>query len=46
MRDAVWDGSGITHHALAVLPRVTHYDIAVTGALATNVAKFLDDRRG
>ena len=25
-RDAVWDRSGMTHHGLAVLPRVTHYD--------------------
>ena len=46
MRDAVWDGSGMTHHALAVLPRTTHYDINVTEALATSVATFLDGRRG
>ncbi len=46
MRDAVWDGTGMTRHALAVLPRVTHYDIAVNGTLATTVATFLDGRRG
>ena len=42
LRDAVWDRSGMTHHALAILPRVTHYDIAVAPALATTVAAFLD----
>ena len=36
----------MTHHALAILPRVTHYDIATTGALATTAATFLDDGRG
>jgi pimeloyl-ACP methyl ester carboxylesterase len=41
-RDAVWDRSGMTRHGLAVLPRVTHYDIDVAPALATTVASFLD----
>ncbi|MGZ6544587.1 MAG: hypothetical protein ACXVEI_04675 [Actinomycetota bacterium] len=36
----------LTHHTLAVLPRITHYDIAVSGALATSVATFLDGRQG
>jgi hypothetical protein len=42
-RDAVWDRSGMTKHALAILPRVTHYDIDVVPALAAAVATFLDD---
>ena len=43
-RDAVWDRSGMTKHALAILPRVTHYDMNVAPALATTVAAFLDQR--
>jgi len=42
-RDAVWDQSGMTRHALAILPRATHYDINVSPALATTVAAFLDE---
>jgi len=42
-RDAVWDRSGMTKHALAILPRVTHYDINVAPALATSVSSFLDE---
>jgi pimeloyl-ACP methyl ester carboxylesterase len=42
-RDAVWDRSGMTKHALAILPRVTHYDMNVAPALATTVAAFLDE---
>ncbi|MGZ6343195.1 MAG: alpha/beta fold hydrolase [Candidatus Limnocylindrales bacterium] len=41
-RDAGWDRSGLTRHALAILPRVTHYDINVAPSLATSVASFLD----
>ena len=41
-RDAVWDRSGMTRHGLAVLPRLTHYDIDVAPILATSVAQFLD----
>jgi pimeloyl-ACP methyl ester carboxylesterase len=41
-RDGVWDRSGMTHHALTVLPRLTHYDINVAPALATVAASFLD----
>lgn len=41
-RDAVWDRSGMTPHALAILPRATHYDINVSPALAAVVATFLD----
>ncbi len=42
-RDAVWDRSGMTRHALAILPRLTHYDIDVAPALAATVASFLDE---
>jgi pimeloyl-ACP methyl ester carboxylesterase len=42
-RDAVWDRSGMTKHALAILPRSTHYDIDVVPALAAAVITFLDD---
>ncbi len=42
-RDAAWDRSGMTRHALAILPRATHYDINVSPALALAVASFLDE---
>jgi pimeloyl-ACP methyl ester carboxylesterase len=42
LRDAGWDGSGMTRHALAILPRVTHYDIATSPALVAAMASFLD----
>jgi pimeloyl-ACP methyl ester carboxylesterase len=42
-RDAVWDHSGMTRHALAILPRATHYEINVAPALASSVAAFLDE---
>ena len=41
-RDAVWDHSGMTRHALAILPRSTHNDINVDPRLAATVAAFLD----
>jgi pimeloyl-ACP methyl ester carboxylesterase len=41
MRDAGWDGSGITQHRLAVLPGVTHYDINMQPALSAAVIPFL-----
>jgi pimeloyl-ACP methyl ester carboxylesterase len=41
-RDANWDRSGMTHHRLAVLPGVTHYDINVMPALSAAVVPFLD----
>jgi pimeloyl-ACP methyl ester carboxylesterase len=40
-RDANWDGSGMTHHRLAILPGVTHYDINVVPALPAAVLPFL-----
>ena len=42
-RDASWDRSGMTRHGLAILPRLTHYDIDVAPILATSVASFLDE---
>ncbi len=41
-RDAGWDRSGMTHHRLAILPGVTHYDINVASALSAAVIPFLD----
>jgi hypothetical protein len=32
----------MTRHGLAILPRLTHYDIDVAPILATSVAQFLD----
>ncbi len=40
--DAASDRSGMTHHRLAILPGVTHYDINVVPALSAVVAPFLD----
>ena len=42
-RDAGWDRSGMTHHRLAVLPGVTHYDINAVPALSAAAIPFLDD---
>jgi pimeloyl-ACP methyl ester carboxylesterase len=41
-RDANWDRSGMTHHRLAILPGLTHYDINVSPTLAQTVIPFLD----
>jgi pimeloyl-ACP methyl ester carboxylesterase len=41
-RDASWDRSGMTHHRLAILPGVTHYDITVVPALSAAAIPFLD----
>ena len=41
-RDAGWDHSGMTHHRLAILPGVTHYDINAVPALSAAVIPFLD----
>ncbi|TMD41901.1 MAG: alpha/beta hydrolase [Chloroflexi bacterium] len=41
-RDAHWDRSGMTHHRLAVLPGLTHYDINLSPTLAQTVIPFLD----
>jgi pimeloyl-ACP methyl ester carboxylesterase len=42
-RDANWDRSGMTHHRLAILPGLTHYDINVSPALSQTVIPFLGD---
>jgi pimeloyl-ACP methyl ester carboxylesterase len=42
-RDASWDRSGMTHHRLAILPGVTHYDINVVPALSAAVIPFLEE---
>jgi pimeloyl-ACP methyl ester carboxylesterase len=41
-RDAHWDRSGMTHHRLAILPGLTHYDINLSPALSAAVIPFLD----
>jgi pimeloyl-ACP methyl ester carboxylesterase len=41
-RDANWDHSGMTHHRLAILPGLTHYDINLSPMLAQVVIPFLD----
>jgi len=41
-RDANWDRSGMTHHRLAILPGLTHYDINVAPALSAAAIPFLD----
>jgi pimeloyl-ACP methyl ester carboxylesterase len=43
LRDASWDGSGMTKHRLAILPGVTHYDMNVAPGLANAAAGFLDE---
>lgn len=40
-RDAGFDRSGMTHHRMAILPGVTHYDINTSPALSGAVAEFL-----
>jgi pimeloyl-ACP methyl ester carboxylesterase len=41
-RDANWDRSGMTHHRLAILPGLTHYDINISPTLSQAVIAFLD----
>ena len=43
LRDAVYDRSGMTHHRLAILPGVTHYDINLVPTLADTAIPFLDE---
>ena len=42
IRDAGWDGSGMSSARLAILPGVTHYNMLQSQLLATVVASFLD----
>ena len=41
-RDGGWDGSGISNARLAVLPGVTHYNIAESPGLVPTVVPFLE----
>jgi pimeloyl-ACP methyl ester carboxylesterase len=41
-KDGGWDGSGISHARLAILPGLTHYTIFSSAALASAVTPFLD----
>jgi len=41
LRDANWDGSGMTQHRLAILPGLTHYNINLAPALSAAVIPFL-----
>jgi pimeloyl-ACP methyl ester carboxylesterase len=40
--DAGWDGSGMSHARLAILPATTHYNIFFSPTLASTVTPFLD----
>ncbi len=42
LRDANWDGSGMSNARLAVLPGMTHYNIFASPVLASTIAPFLD----
>jgi len=42
-RDASWDRSAMTHHRLAILPGLTHYDINLSPTLAQTVLPFLEE---
>ncbi len=43
LKDAGWDGSGISKARLAILPGVTHYNMADSPALVPAVLPFLDE---
>jgi pimeloyl-ACP methyl ester carboxylesterase len=40
--DAGWDGSGMSHARLAILPATTHYNIFFSPTLASTITPFLD----
>jgi pimeloyl-ACP methyl ester carboxylesterase len=42
LRDACWDGSGMTRHRLAILPGVTHYTMSDAPELAEAALGFLE----
>ena len=42
LKDAGWNGSGMSRARLAVLPGLTHYNINTSPALATAVTQFLE----
>jgi pimeloyl-ACP methyl ester carboxylesterase len=41
-KDGGWDGTGMSHARLAILPGLTHYTIFSSPALASTVTPFLD----
>ena len=41
-RDGSWDGSGMTHSRLAILPATTHYDSFASPTFLAGVLPFLD----
>ena len=45
LRDAGWDGSGMSRHRLAILPGVTHYDLSDAPGLIDAALAFLGDAR-
>jgi pimeloyl-ACP methyl ester carboxylesterase len=46
LRDAGWDGSGMTRHRLAILPGVTHYTMSDAPGLAKAALGFLEKHAG
>jgi pimeloyl-ACP methyl ester carboxylesterase len=44
-RDGGWDGSGLSHARLAILPGTTHYTIFSSSQLASAAIKFLDEQK-
>ncbi|MDC9823385.1 alpha/beta hydrolase [Devosia sp. ZB163] len=42
LQDAMWDGSGMNHNRLAILPGVTHYTMMNSPRLAETALAFLD----
>lgn len=41
-KDGGWDGSGLSHAQLAILPSLTHYNIISSPALVSTVVRFVD----
>jgi pimeloyl-ACP methyl ester carboxylesterase len=44
-RDGGWDGSGLSHARLAILPGTTHYTIFSSSQLASAAIQFLDEQK-
>jgi pimeloyl-ACP methyl ester carboxylesterase len=42
LQDALWDGSGMNHNRLAILPGVTHYTMMTEPRMAVTALAFLD----
>ncbi len=43
LKDGGWDGSGITHNRLAILPGLTHYNTFASPAMVAAALPFLDE---